>query len=241
MRFKLIKGESASKGIDAIFRGPTRLECASMAAAINFRALREVIGQPEFDNRFGEEGCTEGGCTNANLIISKEEGQLYPYIKVKRVEEEKDVRKGDAVYFRNYYKYRYKHPGGYFKGENAFCMGKNLLGINTYRGWGVKKKTARQMRRLLKKAYNADRSDKERNILGNAINEFLEKAKLKHAFEKTPTNDELDKWIKANPRTFVIMGGMKENLDEYHTEKFPKKIKLRDVKRTNLVTRLEAK
>ena len=56
---------------------------------------------------------------------------------------------GDWVYFKNFSDYPVKHPGGFWRGENAIVMGGGM-----YRGFGVVSQLETDLNKELVKQYN---------------------------------------------------------------------------------------
>ncbi|MBM4386955.1 MAG: hypothetical protein FJ088_04400 [Deltaproteobacteria bacterium] len=163
--FNLRKGKSASDGMDAVFKGPTRLECLSMAKAVYWRSIKETLGREKFDNRYGENGKD-----NQNLTISASApSQIDPLLKHETIEQS-GLKKGDWCYFHNHWKYLRKHPDGAFQGENAIYMGKEGAGEDTWTGFGAHNKTTNSMMDTLKMAYDQSRTSKDEE----RINEMKE-------------------------------------------------------------------
>jgi len=210
-KFNLKSGKSASEGIEKIFEGPTRLECLSIARALLFRTILKTLGEKEFDNRFNS--------TNMKILPNPPPPGLVPYMKlvtsITSATKESRIQKGDWVYFKNHLKYKYKHPGGAWGGENAFCMGKNTLGENDYRGFGVPKLSDVKMVEKLKLKYDDVRKYTERRNLAKWINNRSPGAFPTNPAGEliaSPTDTDLDGWIASHPGI---------GFDDYHTSKFP--------------------
>jgi hypothetical protein len=150
--FRLRAGKNASDGINKIFEGPTRLECLSMTNALNFRTILKTYGDDKFNNMFDWR----------NLIVGYSSNVLDSYLTnlmhITSATKEREIQKGDWVYFQNHPKYPNKHPAGAWQGENVFCMGKNPGGENEYRGFGMPTKmTDRQLVDILINTYDRAR------------------------------------------------------------------------------------
>ncbi|HBP19926.1 MAG TPA: hypothetical protein DEA08_19310 [Planctomycetes bacterium] len=156
-QFVLRDGRTPSSAVDAIFRGPTRLECNSMMIAIEYRAIKSAIGRERFNRAF------KGPVRKVKIIMAaaKRDDVLGPYLKTIEDPTEAKVEPGDWVYFANHSSYLDKHPAGAWQGENALCVGKNAAGQLVYSGFGVSKVTAHEMNLELKRAYNAPRTSQD--------------------------------------------------------------------------------
>ena len=206
IKFDIKPGKKASEAVEKIFEGPTRLECLSMARAIMYRTILKTLGAAEFDILFDH--------TNLNIRSdSKTLESIKPYQQsltgITEANKESEIQRGDWVYFKNHPKYIYKHPGGPWQGENAICMGKNTAGENLYQGFGVSVMTEDKMLATLIKAYDHDRTEKERRALAGYIN-------YRHpgTFVTVPTDAELDRQISSLNDS---------KLTPYHTSQFPDK------------------
>ncbi|HEX4294564.1 MAG TPA: DUF4157 domain-containing protein [Rhizomicrobium sp.] len=148
--FRLKSGKSATEGIDAVFNGPTRLECLSMISAVMARSVRQTIGQKRFDKAFGEDGVA-----NQSLVIGTSESSAFQTSKMNSLLKDQpasslaDLVKGDWVYFWNCKQYHVVHPGGAWGGENAIYEGGGL-----FSGFGASHKTMDDMNQALWEAYN---------------------------------------------------------------------------------------
>lgn len=167
--FSLKKGQSASEAIDAVFKGPTRLECLSMAKAVYIRSIKEAIGKEKFDRRYGE-----AGKNNQNLILGAMTSSVDPYLESELIPASEGLKKGDWVYFHNHWKYLTKHPGGAWQGENAIYMGKGPDGLDRFSGFGAHDLTVDTMIDHMVSAYNSGRTSKDEETI-NEIKENIKK------------------------------------------------------------------
>jgi hypothetical protein len=154
---------AAHAAIDAIFKdgGATRLECNSAAQLVHYRALRETLGDDEFDRMFS------GGDVEHSLILCpewlsienpKSKGKLIDPPSTAMIpklasgdlpKSADDLIPGDWVYFVNYEDYAEKHPDGAWQGENALYMGGD-----TYMGFGTDVESEEEMAAMLRAEYN---------------------------------------------------------------------------------------
>ena len=133
------RGASASAAIDAIFSGPTQLECNTMMIAIEYRAIKAAIGAERFERAFARRRKVRieiGAALEPRVLgrwLSSEEPDLTT------------LKKGDWVYFANHPDYLFKHPAGAWQGENALYVGDDDRGQKLFSGFGVDSVTADQM------------------------------------------------------------------------------------------------
>ena len=157
--FALKKAESASEAIDAMFTGPTILECLSTTKLIFMRSIKETIGAKAFDKAYGEKGKD-----NQSLIVTATgQSQLDEFLVSETIKPD-DLKVGDWGYFHNHPKYLIKHPTGFWQGENAVYMGGGK-----WSGFGASGKTQRQMINALKGAYNGGRTSHDTDAIQSSI------------------------------------------------------------------------
>jgi hypothetical protein len=179
MDFRLKKGHSASKAIQAWLGGLTVAECLTAVIAMQFDTVRRAVGDHKFDKMFGSADAQEdkavasskrlrigiGGTPMDQLTDATELARLGhsrdPKVGVVS-DEEKDklLKPGEWYYFYNHPKYLLKHPGGAWQGENSLYMGKNAAGERLWSGMGASNKTEDAMIDEMVLAYNG-RRDKE--------------------------------------------------------------------------------
>lgn len=175
MDWTLRDNRSASEAIKAWLKGLTIAECLSAVVALKIDALRARLGDDEFDRRYGRAN----GDAPAEIRLRVKNGsydtpidhvdnqgngrvlQEQPAILLagQGVIGNRPFRKGDWVYFWNHPLYRYKHPGGDWRGENAICMGTNSNGVQIWSGMGAGDKTEQQMLDSMVLAYNRPRDE----------------------------------------------------------------------------------
>jgi hypothetical protein len=179
MDFRLKKGHSASKAIQAWLGGLTVAECLTSVIAMQFDTVRRAVGDHKFDKMFGSENAAEdkavsssdrlristSGTPMDNLTARTELAKLggsrdAEVGKVTDEEKDKLLKPGEWYYFYNHPKYLLKHPGGAWQGENSLYMGKNGAGERLWAGLGASNKTEDEMISEMVMAYNG-RRDKE--------------------------------------------------------------------------------
>lgn len=193
-KFKLRKGQSASKAIESFFTGLTICECYSAMMAIEYRTLLKTLGAEKFDAVFGDE---EGNVENTMFIeASPSSGNPLNALttstdaaKERNTGEfdKRPAKEGEWYYFYNHPKYLLKHPAGAFQGENCFYMGHNEAGEQIWRGFGVEAVTEQEMLEEMAHAHNNDRTgyDKDR------IKEMEEKGYDTSVFDKDNFPDSI--------------------------------------------------
>jgi hypothetical protein len=145
LKSPLPPGKQPSDAIDAIFaRGAnTRLECNTMALAIEYYATLKGLGAAAFNAKFP-----------SGIIISPDDTPLETgptkKFEVVGVASKSAIQPGDWVYFKNFRDYTAKVPGGFWQGENAIAMGNNM-----YRGFGVASMSESDLNKELVSKYNA--------------------------------------------------------------------------------------
>jgi hypothetical protein len=179
MDFRLKKGHSASKAIQAWLGGLTVAECLTAVIAMQFDTVRRAIGDHKFDKMFGSAEAAEDRAvdadsrlrlstngtpmdqlTKATELATKGYSRDQAVGKVTDEEKDKLLKPGEWYYFYNHPKYLLKHPGGAWQGENSLYMGKNGAGERLWSGMGASNKTEDAMVDEMVGAYNG-RRDKE--------------------------------------------------------------------------------
>jgi len=148
--YQLLGIEStAAQAVDAIFaatmNNPIVLDCNAMMVAVQYRAMKEAFGSKKFNQMFPEDrqGLMIGPVsdpeqqTYPDYKSSKEEGtKNHPFLALGLYTEtayapgsftqekaQKDLIKGDWVYFRNHESYKVYAPNGMWQGEHAMYVG----------------------------------------------------------------------------------------------------------------------
>jgi hypothetical protein len=140
-------GVSASKAMDAWFRGPTIADCASVATASEVNALRAALGDAKFDRLFGGEGkkpIAGPDGRRISLEIGQGSGSSVVADLMRATQSATDagvpgkrnVQPGEWHYFANHPAYPKKHPTGYWQGENALFKGDDG-GVQMWTGFGA--------------------------------------------------------------------------------------------------------
>lgn len=145
-------GVKASAAIRSIYEEgdePWRLECFTMTAAAVYKGQLDAIGDEQFDRHHpaGLVLSTDKTVGGINALVR--EG-LLEVVSVGSVDE---LLTGDWVYFANDKRYRDKHPGGYWQGENTLCMG-HFGGEVRFRGFGVQDANEQAIRQELADQFN---------------------------------------------------------------------------------------
>lgn len=178
-QFRLKDGVSAAEGVEAFFRGLTIAECFSVMVAMNYRTILRAVGSQKFDATFGAKGGTKPEAQRMFIQMGLDStNPLRTYMKdtdaAKSGSQEsagkRPVKKGEWYYFHNHPHYLLKHPGGSYQGENAFCMGTNSKGEQIWRGFGVPEVTEEEMLQKMFAAYNADRTERDKQVIANSGN-----------------------------------------------------------------------
>jgi hypothetical protein len=132
--------ESPSAGLREWLAGLTIADCASVAVALQFDAIRAVLGDAQFDKLFDVD--------NPFYINQKPKDNkgLTNYVKST---ENTEAQPGDLFYFNNHKHYPYKHPAGAWSGENAV-----YLGNGKWSGFGAQSLSEDEMMEEIRKAYN---------------------------------------------------------------------------------------
>ena len=142
-------GKNASDAIEAIFApgAGTRLECLSMTAAIEYRAMLKSIGAARFNAKF-PGGAGIDISAGAPFLLISGPGRKF---EVKAVANKSEILPGDWVYFKNFHDYTTRVPGGFWQGENAIALGGGM-----FRGFGVAAKSESGLDQELVNRYNDD-------------------------------------------------------------------------------------
>ncbi len=146
-----VKASAAIKSIYAEGDEPWRLECFTMTTAAVYKGQLDAIGDEQFDRHHpaGLVLSTDKQVGGINALVR--EGVL----EVVQVGSVNELLAGDWVYFRNDERYRDKHPGGYWQGENTVCMG-HFGGEVRFRGFGVADANEQTIRQELADQFNED-------------------------------------------------------------------------------------
>ncbi len=145
--FQVKKGVKPSVALKAIFdEGPSRLECASTAVCVLYRALLEMLGDKEFDKMFPKLMISQDAGENINEGIRRHTRGL----KIKKRDE---LEVGDWVYFSNTRDFLNKHPDSPWQGENAFYVYSKGT-KRYYAGFGVPPKLEKDMNMALMSEFN---------------------------------------------------------------------------------------
>lgn len=142
-------GKNASDAIEAIFApgAGTRLECLSMTAAIEYRAMLKSIGAARFNAKFpGGAGINILAQPSFPLISGPERK-----FEVKAVASKSEILPGDWVYFKNFHDYTTRVLDGFWQGENAIALGGGM-----FRGFGVAAMSESDLNQELVNRYNND-------------------------------------------------------------------------------------
>jgi hypothetical protein len=147
LKSPLPAGKHPSDAILAIFApgAGTRLECLAMTRTIEYYAMLKAIGAAKFDAQFA------GGIEISQVpgvFLYTEPTRKYQILTVANKSE---MLPGDWVYFKNFKDYTTRVPGGFWQGENAFC-----LGGGKYRGFGVAALSENDLNQELVTRYNSD-------------------------------------------------------------------------------------
>jgi hypothetical protein len=142
-------GKNASDAIEAIFApgAHTRLECLSMTAAIEYRAMLKSIGPAKFNAQFPGGAGIEIVARPSFPLISGADKKF----EVKAVASRSEILPGDWVYFKNFKDYTTRVVGGYWQGENAIALGGGM-----FRGFGVAAMSETDLNQELVNRYNND-------------------------------------------------------------------------------------
>ena len=155
MKSPLPTGKQPSDAIEAIFApgAGTRLECLTMALAIQYYAMLRGLGADKFNENFaggieiaktGRQPLFQGPRKKYEVITVASKDQLLP---------------GDWVYFQNFKDYRVKNPTGFWQGENSIYLGGGL-----YRGFGVDSLSEDEMNGKLVENYDVGASPPKHTV-----------------------------------------------------------------------------
>ncbi len=155
--FVVKAGVKPHVALKALFEiGPSRLECASCAVAVLYRAILELIGPAEFDAAFPKLTISQDIANRPNVDIRKR-------LQNKEIKDRKELDIGDWVYFSNTTDFLNKHPDSPWQGENAFYVYDKGT-KRYYAGFGVKPKLERDMDMALMEEFNSDAGKAHREL-----------------------------------------------------------------------------
>jgi hypothetical protein len=199
MRWMLKPKVSASAGIKAWLEGLTIAECYSVLAALETDALRAAIGDKRFDDLFGSVDAEVS--ENSRLVISAGvSSTIERFTKKTEAAELQDdsggvgnrpAKVGDWYYFGNHPKYLFKHPAGFWQGENVIYRGRNAAGEQIWSGFGASDVTEDALFDKMVEYYNAPRSDEDRRKLEQI--KAAHGGKLPPEYDPSNFPDKIDK------------------------------------------------
>lgn len=150
--WRVRKGVLPSMAIRSVFDegdDPWRLECFTMTAAAVYKGQLDALGDDQFDRHYPH-----------GLVLStdREHGSVRQLVKdglleIVSASSAKELQMGDWVYFKNDPRYRSKHPGGYWQGENTVCLGQRG-GEPWFRGFGIEDTNEQAVREELAAQFN---------------------------------------------------------------------------------------
>ncbi len=169
--WRLKPNVSASDGIRAWLRGLTIAECFTVVIANQYSAIRAVVGDQKFDERFGSANSALPEArrlriapppesenipladfqTETGASLAQNEGSI----------NNRPVEIGEWYYIANHPKYSYKHPEGAWRGENALYVGRNRAGRQLWTGFGAANMTEKRMYRKMVGLYNLARTNRD--------------------------------------------------------------------------------
>jgi pimeloyl-ACP methyl ester carboxylesterase len=190
MQWTLRSGVSASEGVKAWLKGPTVADCASAIVALQLDAIRRTLGDAAFDARYGADGQEAPRQHRLKIDQVMPEGPDADFHGKTRAQREgrigpegnRNADPGDWYFYGNYSKYLFKHPAGFFRGENVLCVG-SPDGRQLWTGLGLDPAmTETGLRNKMIHEYNLSRTDADR--------QYLDKLKAKHKGKLPPEYDE---------------------------------------------------
>ncbi len=144
--WRLKSGRSASAAIKKWLTGLTIAECLSTTIACEIDAVRAAIGDAKFDKLYGseDEDVPESRrlriSTNTSVTpvgaVSKGTATSHAGPAGMGTIGNRPVEIGEWYYFKNHPKYRKKHPGGDWQGENSVYLGWDSSGHQKWIGLG---------------------------------------------------------------------------------------------------------
>jgi hypothetical protein len=172
MDWRLKPGKSASDALKSWFKGPTIAQCNSSLVASEMDSLRAAIGDEKFDEHFGSTHKVIPAAHRLRIKPGTDGtpvGQFMTQTEAAKTADAgtigaRPVHVGEWYYFSNHPKYLLKHPGGAWQGENAICV-VDELGKQLWSGFGVQNVTEQEMLNEMVAAYNAERTDRDREVL----------------------------------------------------------------------------
>ncbi len=236
MTWRLKPGVSASEAIKKWLAGLTIAECLTTVQALQTDALRAAVGDKRFDELFGsKDGDPEHGRLTIGPGYSTVRRFMVPTDAAKNDEVgaigRRPAKVGEHYYFYNHPKYLLKHPGGAWQGENALYVGERD-GVQIWTGLGASNVTEDEMMEQMIRAYNAPRTDRDREVLREHYGEDESKwpAEYKEGSGSFPDQIEVKDILDAPEHTidwttrkggFVGSAGLK--LDTEAIERLKKK------------------
>jgi hypothetical protein len=152
----LVPGQRASVALQAWLTGLTIAECGSVLVAIQLDQVRRMLGDAEFDTKFGPANAHIAP-TVQPLRICNDIGQSLPqnYLTGAGTTHTGAAAlvPGAKYFFGNHSSYNYKHPDGFFQGENCVYVGQGH-----WSGFGVNSHTTLEMYELMRDEYNLPRT-----------------------------------------------------------------------------------
>jgi hypothetical protein len=113
--FKIKSSVLPSWTLDRIEEGMSFLDCGILCSLSVYKALRDILTPEKFDYLFAHD-------SPYPFHLSGDHYSPLLHLLIKqRIDEEKEVRKGDICYFSNIKDYVAKHPVGISRGFQVIC------------------------------------------------------------------------------------------------------------------------
>ncbi|MGI4849581.1 MAG: hypothetical protein ACRYGK_15805, partial [Janthinobacterium lividum] len=162
MNWTIHPGVSASAALRAWLAGPTIAECGTLVVASHLNALRLALGDANFDRLFGSSD--PGQEPVSRLTISNNHWQCMPadFFTLHRFDASAPLLiPGAKYYFKNHFKYLYRHPDGALQGLNAVYIGEDPQHGPMWSGFGVPGLTKGEIFELFREAYDVSRTEED--------------------------------------------------------------------------------
>jgi hypothetical protein len=193
----LNEGHSASAALGQWMAGLTIADCASVSVAVEYNSIRAAVGNEKFDNYFGSADASTDPKHRLKIGQFPEKLPLKDFI----YDTESELKVGDWYFWANHPKYKFKHPGGSWTGENAMYLGKGK-----WSGFGLTNVDEKTMLETLVEQYDTDRTPFDMVQLDKIKKENDGKLPEAYVFGK-----KLPKEIKTIQKLVADGGGLQKS------------------------------
>jgi hypothetical protein len=195
--WRMKPGESPSEALAAWLGGLTIADCASVAVALQHDAIRAAVGNAKFDEIF-----------RLNFLINQYSSpELNPNLAKFLADTKGSApQAGDLYYFSNHKHYKYKHPAGAWRGENAIYAGNGK-----WSGFGAADTSEEDMLTTLVDEYDKERTPADLRQIERETRENGGKTPPEYVYGATLLDSTFVEKIKTKDALRAGGGGLAES------------------------------